>query len=70
VTTGIRLDEPVFADKLIASGMSPVLLAAAAALQKQERIAGALGFVVQVDSINVDRVPGAFVWHKDPPPWL
>jgi hypothetical protein len=54
VTTRIWFDEQVFADKLVTPGMGPVFLAACAAMQKQERLPGALCLVIDLDTVEVN----------------
>jgi hypothetical protein len=53
-TSSIRRDEFVFAQELIASRVRPIFVSASAAVQQQQRLAGAFDLVEKADSVNLD----------------
>ena len=59
VTACIGHDERIFTHELVATGMRPIIVAAGAAMKKQERLSRALPLVIHFDVAELDR----FVLH-------
>jgi hypothetical protein len=54
VTACIRLDQRIFAHKLVAAGMNPMFLATHATMKKQERFSSAFRLVIHLDIIELN----------------
>ena len=66
MTAGVRRDQLVLAQQLIASGISPIAMTSGAAMQQQERRAGAIDRVMQVDAVQLHGGFGMLVGHRGP----
>jgi hypothetical protein len=64
MTAGVGRDELVLAHQLIASGIGPIAMTAGAAMQQQERRAGAVDRVMQVDAVHLHGGFGVLVCHR------
>lgn len=54
VTACVRLDERIFAHKLVAAGMDPMFLATRAAMKKQERLSRTFSLVIHLDIVELN----------------
>src|SRR5208282_5219659 len=63
VAASVRGDEAVFPQEFIAAGINPILVATAATVQQEERISGAVCFVIKLNPVNLQSVPCVLGWH-------